>query len=102
VVEALSFPADKRFHRFFPMDREDFTFPEDRSDRYLILEVSLFQGRAPETKKRFIRLLYERIGRELGIEAQDVEIALLETPKENWGIRGVPGDELELPYRVEV
>jgi hypothetical protein len=26
VVEALSFPADKRFHRFFSLDAEDFIF----------------------------------------------------------------------------
>ena len=52
--------------------------------------------------KRLIKSLFERLASELGIGAQDVEITIYETPKHNWGIRGVPGDELELNYRVEV
>jgi 4-oxalocrotonate tautomerase family enzyme len=102
VVDALKYPQDKRAHRFFPLESEDFFFPAGRSERYTIIEISMFEGRTTETKKRLIRLLYERIEKELDITAQDVEITIFETPKANWGIRGVPGDELELPYRVEV
>jgi hypothetical protein len=32
----------------------------------------------------------------------DVEITITETPKYNWGIRGMIGDELKLNYKVEV
>jgi phenylpyruvate tautomerase PptA (4-oxalocrotonate tautomerase family) len=102
VVDALKYPQDKRAHRFFPLEPEDFFFPAGRSERYMIIEISMFEGRTTETKKRLFRLLYERIEKEFGIPAQDVEITIFETPKANWGIRGVPGDELELPYRVEV
>jgi phenylpyruvate tautomerase PptA (4-oxalocrotonate tautomerase family) len=102
VVDALKYPEDKRAHRFFPLEPEDFFAPAGRSERYTIIEISMFEGRTTETKKRLLRLLYERIGQALGISAQDVEITLFETPKANWGIRGVPGDELELPYKVEV
>jgi hypothetical protein len=31
-----------------------------------------------------------------------IEITLFETPRENWGIRGLPGDELSLNYKVQV
>jgi phenylpyruvate tautomerase PptA (4-oxalocrotonate tautomerase family) len=102
VVDALALPADKRFHRFFPMDPSDFFFPPGRSDRYTIVEVSLFEGRTVEAKKAFIRLIFERLGRELGIAANDVEITLTETPRHNWGLRGQPADEIALSYRVEV
>ncbi|MCY7275517.1 MAG: tautomerase family protein, partial [Phormidesmis sp. CAN_BIN44] len=27
VVDALQYPADKRAHRFFPLDRADFFYP---------------------------------------------------------------------------
>ena len=27
VVDALDFPKDKRFHRFFPLDPSDFYYP---------------------------------------------------------------------------
>lgn len=102
VVEALQFPPDKRAHRFFPLAEDDFFYPPGRTKQYTIIEISMFEGRSVETKKRLIRLLFERLAGELGIGAQDIEITIFETPKQNWGIRGVPGDELALNYRVEV
>jgi phenylpyruvate tautomerase PptA (4-oxalocrotonate tautomerase family) len=102
VVEALDYPPDKRFHRFFPLGSEDFRYPPDRSERYTILELSMFEGRSVEAKKRLIRLLFLRLQSECDIPPQDVEITITETPKHNWGIRGLPGDELALGYKVEV
>jgi phenylpyruvate tautomerase PptA (4-oxalocrotonate tautomerase family) len=99
--EALGLPADKRFHRFFPMESADFMYPEGRSERYTIVELSMFEGRSVETKKRLVRLLFDRMERELGIGTTDLEITITETPKHNWGIRGLPGDELALGYVVE-
>ncbi|HAG52011.1 MAG TPA: tautomerase family protein [Deltaproteobacteria bacterium] len=102
VVETLNLPMDKRFHRFFPLDRSDFFFPPDRSDNYTIIEISMFEGRSAEAKKQLIRLLFERIGKEMHISAQDIEITISETPKHHWSIRGKPGDELMLSYKVEM
>ena len=102
VVDALEYPKDKRAHRFFPLEREDFRYPPGRTERYTIIEISMFEGRSVEAKKRLIRLLFERLERECGIMPVDVEVTIFETPKHNWGIRGVPGDELVLDYRVEV
>src|SRR5687767_155260 len=102
VMDALQYPAEKRFHRFFPLDRENFIAPDDRSDDYLILEISIFEGRGIEAKKQLIRLLFERITQEFSISANDLEITIFETPRHNWGIRGVPGDELSLNYKVNV
>lgn len=102
VVDALSFPQDKRAHRFFPLDREDFYYPAGRTERYTILEISLFEGRSVEAKKHLIRLLFERMQAELGLDPADLEITITETPKHNWGFRGQPGDEIGLNYKVEV
>jgi phenylpyruvate tautomerase PptA (4-oxalocrotonate tautomerase family) len=102
VVEALDYPRDKRFHRFFPREAEDFVHPADRGDRYTIVEISMFEGRSVEARKRLVRLLFERLERECGIPPNDLEITITETPKHNWGIRGRPGDELALGYRVDV
>ena len=44
VVSALQYPPDKKFHRFFPMADSDFIHPTDRSERYTIIEVSMFEG----------------------------------------------------------
>ena len=102
IVDALGMPVDKRFHRFFPLQKADFIFPAGRSDDYIIIEISMFEGRTVATKKHLIALLFERIGSELQIGAEDIEITIFETPRHNWGIRGKPGDELELSYKVTV
>lgn len=101
VMSVLGLPTDKRFHRFIPLDAQDFVHPPDRSPRYTIIEISMFEGRTKETKKSLIRAIFLRFESELGISPQDVEITIHESPKENWGIRGKPGDELTLAYKVE-
>jgi phenylpyruvate tautomerase PptA (4-oxalocrotonate tautomerase family) len=102
LVESFKLPEDKRFHRFITLDASDFIYPKDRSDKYTILEIIMFEGRSLEAKKHLIRLLYERLVVAFGITARDLEIVMIETPKHNWGIRGLPGDELTLNYRVNV
>ena len=99
-VGVLGLPADKRFHRFISLDAESFIHPESRSGSYTIIEGILFEGREVETKKRFYRALFEAFQDKLGIEANDLEIVLVETPRHDWGIRGLPGDELNLDYKV--
>lgn len=102
VVGALSFPADKRFHRFIELEAESFIHPADRSSNYIIIEISMFEGRSSEAKRNLIKALFSSIQQSCGIEPQDVEITIFETPKANWGIRGMPGDELTLNYKVDV
>jgi len=102
VVEALQYPEDKRAHRFFPLDPADFYFPAGRTERNTIVEISMFEGRSVNTKKHLIRLLMHRIQSEFGISLQDIEVTITETPKHNWGIRGLPGDEVGLNYKVDI
>jgi hypothetical protein len=101
VIDALQYPSDKRAHRFFPLDPSDFFDPEGRTDRYTIIEFSMIEGRSVEAKKQLIRLLFERV-QSLGISTQDLEMTIFETPKHNWGFRGLPGDEHQLNYKIEV
>jgi hypothetical protein len=101
AMAVLGLPPDKRFHRFIGLDAADFIFPGDRSRQYTIIEVSMFEGRTVETRKAFIRALFAGLAR-CDISLQDLEITITETPRANWGIRGLPGDELGLPYDVEV
>ena len=102
VVDALSFPKDKRAHRFFPLDTEDFYYPEGRTPCYTIIEISMFEGRSVAAKKQLIHLLFERIQKNLNIRPEDLEVTITETPKHNWGFRGQTGDEISLNYKVEV
>lgn len=102
VMDALGLPEDKRAHRFFPLARENFYMPGGRTDAYIILEISMMAGRSVETRKKLVRLLFDRIRDEVGIAHQDIEICIYESPAENWGFRGFHGDEVKLNYQVNI
>ncbi|MEM7025401.1 MAG: tautomerase family protein, partial [Pseudomonadota bacterium] len=99
--ETLGLPEDKRFHRFIALDAADFVHPADRGDGYTILEIVMFEGRTDATKRACLRRLMEDVPAATGIPVNDLEVVILESPKANWGIRGMVGDELALSYKVE-
>jgi 5-carboxymethyl-2-hydroxymuconate isomerase len=102
IVDALQFPKDKRAHRFFYLEKEDFFMPATASERYVILEFMMIEGRSIETKKHLIHLLYDRINTQLSLATTDLEICILESPAHNWGFRGMTGDEIKLSYKINV
>lgn len=102
IVDALAFPKDKRVHRFFPMERDDFLYLASSTERYTIIEISMMEGRSVEAKKHLIKLLFSRIEAELSLLPHEIEITITESPKHNWGFRGQTGDEIQLNYKVEV
>ncbi len=102
VVEALQFPQDKRAHRFFPLKKENMFYPSGRTDAYTVIEITMIEGREVETKKKLIRLLFDRIQEKVGITHQDIEICIYESPACNWGFRGMHGDEVKLNYKINV
>lgn len=102
VMEVLGLPEDKRAHRFIPLDADNFFMPGGRTEAYTIIEISMIQGRSSETRKKLIRLLFDRIRDQVGISHQDIEICIYESPAENWGFRGFHGDEVQLNYKINV
>lgn len=102
MVEALSFPADKRAQRFFPMEKEDYRYPDGRSDAYTVIEITLMEGRSVDAKKKLIHRLFEKIESQCGIAPVDVEITIIDSPAGNWGFRGMTGDEARLSYEINV
>ena len=102
MMSALNYPAEKKFHRFILLSKENFIYPDDRSEKYTIIEISMFEGRSVEVKKSLIRELYSNLETQCEISPQDIEITIFESPIHNWGIRGVPADELKLGYKIEV
>lgn len=102
VMDVLGLPPGKRAHRFFPIESDDFFMPEGRTLDYTILEIWMMSGRTMDTRKRLVRALFERIHAEVGITPTDVEICIAESPPENWGFRGLHGDEAQLGYQVRI
>ncbi|GDY14411.1 tautomerase [Planctomycetota bacterium] len=102
IVEVLKFPQEKRYHRFIGLAAEDYLVPSDKSPDYLIIEIQLMTGRSTATRKTLIKTLFAALSSALGIRVTDLEIVLFESPPENWGFRGITGDEAVLNYSITV
>lgn len=103
VQDVLGMPEDKRAHRFIPLAKEDYYYPDGRSDAYTVIEINMMSGRQPETQKRLIKALFQMLEAKLNIAPIDIEITIKEQAPYQWGFRGMTGDEVQdLSYRVEV
>ena len=99
----LDIPRGKHAIRFLCLDKEDFFYPEDRSENYIAIEINLMQGRLEGTKKRLIKMLFSELEYKIGIKSYDVEITIKEQPAHCWGFRGMTGDEArDLVYDLNV
>ena len=76
--------------------------PTGRRERFTRIEVVLFSGRSMGAKRRLYRGVVDNLEK-LGVPANDIKIALVEVPAQNWGIRGgLPASEVELGFKIEV
>lgn len=103
ISEAFQFPRERKLQRFFPMDREDFIYPaSERSERYIIIEISTFEGRSVDTLKEVVRQINKRVPAATGIELRDIDVIITQQPRHAWGLMGENGDEIKLSYNVKV
>jgi phenylpyruvate tautomerase PptA (4-oxalocrotonate tautomerase family) len=102
IVESLSFPKDKKYHRFILLDQDEMIFPDDKSEQYTIIEILMMEGRSTQTKNMLIKSLFTNLKEKLNIDNNDVEICIIESPASNWGFRGMTGDEIKLNYKVKI
>jgi hypothetical protein len=76
--------------------------PPGRGQKFTLIEVTMFSGRSMSAK----RALYQAMVRNLaafGVPLLDIKITLIETPPENWGLRGgTPASEIDLGFKIDV
>ncbi len=85
-------------HKTREYDAADWTLPQGKSDKYVLIEMCIFPGRTKETKKKLYSEIVDRL-EAIGIPGDDIFILLIEQPMENWAIRGgLPADEVDLGY----
>ena len=88
LIEALGISDWDRFQRIVEFDRADFETPAEKSDNFMIIELTLFPGRTKEQKKAAIELITAKLVTALSIAPEDVFIIITESPFENWGMAG--------------
>ncbi len=105
LITALKVPRGDPALRIVEHDPACFELPSAPhpvSDRYTLVEITMFSGRSIEAKRELYRQIVRRLG-DLGVSAADITIVILESPTENWGVHGgQPASDVELGFAVEV
>ena len=102
MVEAIKIPSDDRSLRLVEHAPECFVIPPARSEKYTLVEITLFAGRSLDAKRALYKAIVRSLER-LGVPPLDVKITLIEVPVENWGIRGGhAGCDIDLGFDVRV
>lgn len=89
LVEAIDIQDWDRFQRIVEIPREDFETAPEKTDDFMIIELTLFPGRTKEQKGDAIKIITSKLKDKLGIAPTDVFIVINEPPLENWGMGGV-------------
>lgn len=88
LVAALGIEEDDRFQRIAEFDKASFETAPQKTEDFMIIELSLFPGRTKEQKKQAIEAITAGLISALGIRPTDVFILIHEPPLENWGLGG--------------
>lgn len=88
LVASLGIEDWDRFQRIIEFDKCDFETAPEKTDDFMIIELSLFPGRTREQKKMAIEMITSNLASNLGIKPTDVFIVINEPPLENWGMGG--------------
>ena len=88
LIEGLGISDWDRFQRIIEFDRANFEAPAEKSDNFMIIELTLFPGRTKEQKKAAIEIITTKLVAALSIAPEDVFIIITEPPLENWGMAG--------------
>lgn len=88
LIESLGISDWDRFQRIIEYDREDFEFPTEKTDGFMIIEITMFQGRTRQQKQALIEKVTDNLVNDLSVEPTDVFIVIQDPPNENWGMGG--------------
>jgi 4-oxalocrotonate tautomerase len=89
AVEALSIPERDRFQVITEHDPAHLRFDRSyldisRSDRWVLVQVTLSRGRPTEVKQAFYARLAELLERDIGLRPEDLAVVLIENGRDDW------------------
>lgn len=102
IASTLKLPPHDRNLRLCAHACDEWLLPEGVSDRYVLVEIALFEGRTPETKGLLYAAIVEALAG-VGVPKGEVFLRIIEQPRENFGIRGGQrADLVLLGYEVKL
>lgn len=89
MYSAIDVPKDDNFQILAEHDEHHFIFDPTylgiaRSDKLVIIQITMSEGRTVEKKKLLYKTIAESLNKELAVRLEDVFINLVEVKKENW------------------
>ena len=88
LVTAIGIPDWDRFQQLYELEPECFERAPGKTDRFTMIEITMFPGRSKEQKARIFGEITRELKTRLGIANTDVFIVIREPPNENWGLAG--------------
>jgi len=88
LMNAIQIEDWDRFQRLYEIEDELFERSESKTDKFTMIELTMFQGRTKEQKARIYEEIVKELYERLEIQATDVFIVIHEPPNENWGLAG--------------
>jgi phenylpyruvate tautomerase PptA (4-oxalocrotonate tautomerase family) len=83
------------------LESTDFIHSQRKTDRYLFINIFIFPGRSKEAKRKLYKGLFDRMLRH-GVKEDDLIVVLNEPSLENWGMKGTPGDEVDIGFKINI
>lgn len=88
LVNAIQIEDGDRFQRLYEIEDDLFERSESKTDKFTMIEITMFQGRTKEQKAKIYEEIVRELDEKLHIQATDVFIVINEPPNENWGLAG--------------
>jgi phenylpyruvate tautomerase PptA (4-oxalocrotonate tautomerase family) len=104
LSQALQAPREDPSVRLaeYPPEQFSIPYPDRHSDRYTLVEITMFAGRSTQTKRRLYSAVVECLAA-VGVPSNDVLIVLHEPPMESWGVDGgIPASEVNVGFKVDI
>lgn len=102
LVSSFRIPEADSNQRIDEYDPQDYILPPGKTEKYILVEITVFPGRSQEAKRALYRAIVSKLGK-LGVDPTDIIIILYEPPLENWGIRGgIPAGDVNLCFDLNV
>lgn len=103
LVDAFAIPEGDRIQRLYELESDAFERSENKTDDFVLVELTVFKGRSAEAKKKLYQAIVENLQASPGIKPSDVLIVIHEPPLENWGVAGgKPASEVDLGFDIHV
>jgi phenylpyruvate tautomerase PptA (4-oxalocrotonate tautomerase family) len=102
MVEHLGVPRRDRFQIFTEHRAGTLRFDRgyldmDRDDGFILIRVTLAEGRATEVKRAFYHHLAQLLAVRIGLRTENLSIVMVENGREDWSFGNGRANYLELP-----